>query len=160
MTLYIPIVDLSREGGRVTENGAVICDRPVPFHMVNEVWLCIPGSAYEGQFEDVEKILDYGLEDEICTEVAMPLTPAAKDMRGHRSLERILELLCDLPSSPHDGTKIAIINQLSEYFGVDWTTTMRLTPTQSSLSFYIQLHLSKQEQAEIETSDSDCVHGA
>ena len=99
----------------------MICDRTVPFHTVKEVWLCIPGSAYAGEFEDIEKILDYGLEDEICTEVARPLTPAAKDMRGHRSLDRILELLCDLPSSSHDGTKAAIINQLSEYFGAEWS---------------------------------------
>ena len=149
----------------MTENGAVICDRIVPFHMVKEVWLCIPGSAYEVEFEDIEKILDYGLEDEICTEVARPLTPAAKDMRGHRSLDRILKLLCDLPSSSRDGTKAAIINQLSEYLEqtgrrLTWTTTMRLTTTQSSLSFYIHLHLSKQGQAEIETLGSDCVHGA
>ncbi|CAE7705382.1 unnamed protein product [Symbiodinium sp. KB8] len=78
VTLYIPIQDLAREGGRVTDNGAVICDRTIPFHL---------------------------------------------DMRGHRSLTRILELLCDLPGSQLDGTKAVIVNNLSEYFGVNWEQT-------------------------------------
>ena len=123
VTLYIPIVDLVREGGRVTENGAVMCDRTVPFHMVKEMWLCIPGNNQSGGFEEVERILDYELEDEICTEVAKPITPAAYEMRCHRSLERILELLCELPSGPHEGMKAGIISHLSEYYGVDWSRT-------------------------------------
>ena len=123
VTLYVPIVDLVREGGRVTENGAVICERTVPFHMVKEMWLCIPGSAPYGKFEEIEKILDDELEDEICSEIEQPLTPAANEMHCHRTLERILELLCELPNGPHDGTKAGIISQLSEYFGVDWSQT-------------------------------------
>ena len=123
VTLYVPIVDLVREGGRVTENGAVICERTVPFHMVKELWLCIPGSAPYGKFEEIEKLLDYELEDEICSEVERPLTPAADEMHCQRTLERILELLCELPDGPHDGTKAGIISQLSEYFGVDWSQT-------------------------------------
>ncbi|OLP89189.1 hypothetical protein AK812_SmicGene29352 [Symbiodinium microadriaticum] len=123
VTLFVPIVDLVREGGRVTENGAVICERTVPFHMVKEMWLCIPGSAPYGKLEEIEKLLDYELEDEICTEIDKPLTPAADEMHCHRTLERILELLCELPNGPHDGTKAGIISQLSEYFGVDWSQT-------------------------------------
>ncbi|CAE6972851.1 unnamed protein product [Symbiodinium sp. KB8] len=96
VTLYVPIVDLTREGGRV---------------------------APYGEFEEIEKLLDYELEDEICTEVAEPLTPAANDMHCHRTLERILELLCELPDGPRDGTKAGITHQLSEYFGVDWSQT-------------------------------------
>ena len=42
-------------------------------------------------------------------------------MRGQRTLDRILELLCDLPSSVHDGTKEALINQLFEYVGAEWS---------------------------------------
>ena len=123
VTLYIPIVDLVREGGKVTESGAIMCDRTVPFYMVKEMWLCIPGNNQSGSFEEVEKILDYELEDEICTDIARPMTPAAHEMRCHRNLERILELLCELPSGPHEGTKAEIISQLSEYYGVDWSQT-------------------------------------
>ena len=123
VTLYIPIIDLVSEGGRVTENGAVMCDRPIPFHMVKEMWLCIPGGNQSGGFQEVEKILDYELEDEICTEIAGPMTPAAYDMREHRRLERILELLCELPSGPHENMKAGINSHLSEYYGVDWSQT-------------------------------------
>ena len=123
VTLYIKIVDLIREGGRVTENGAVMCDRPIPFHMVKEMWLCILGNNQSGGFQEIEKILDYTLEDEICTEIADPMTPAAYEMRDHRRLERILELLCDLPRGPHENMKAEIISHLSEYFGVDWSQT-------------------------------------
>ena len=123
VTLYIPIVDLIREGGKVTESGAIMCDRTVPFYMVREMWMCIPGNNQSYGYEEVEKILDYELEDEICTDIARPLTPAAKEMRSHRNLERLLELLCDLPSGPHEGTKADIISRLSEYYGVDWSQT-------------------------------------
>ena len=58
MTLYIPTHDLTREGGRVTENGAVMCERTIPFYMIKEIWLCIPGNARDGDFEQIEKILD------------------------------------------------------------------------------------------------------
>ena len=92
--------------------------------MVKEMWLCIPGNAQYGSFEEIEKILDYELEDEICTEVEVPHTPAADELHCQRTLERILELLCDLPDgTPHDGTKAEIVSELSEYFGVDWSQT-------------------------------------
>ena len=87
------------------------------------MWLCIPGSAPYGQFEEIEKLLDYELEDEICTEVERPLTPAADQMHCQRTLERVLDLLCEFPNGPHDGTKAGIISQNSEYFGVDWSAT-------------------------------------
>ena len=100
-----------------------MCDRPIPFHMVKEMWLCIPGRNQSGGFQAIEKILDYTLEDEICTEIDDPMTPAAYEMRDHRRLERILELLCDLPRGPHENMKAEIISHLSEYFGVDWSQT-------------------------------------
>ena len=58
VTLYIPIIDLIREGGRVTESGASMCDRTLPFYLVKEMWLCIPGNDQSGGFQEVEKILD------------------------------------------------------------------------------------------------------
>ena len=109
VTLYIPIIDLIREGGRVTESGAIKCDRTVPFHLVKEMWLGIPGNDQSGSYQEVEKILDYELEDEICTDFERPLTPAAKEMRSYRNLERLLELLCGVPSGPHDGMKADIV---------------------------------------------------
>ena len=85
VTLYIPIIDLIREGGRVTESRAIMCDRTVPFYLVKEMWLCLPGNDQSGGYQEVEKILDYELEDEICTDFERPLTPAAKEMRSYRS---------------------------------------------------------------------------
>ncbi|CAE7894835.1 unnamed protein product [Symbiodinium sp. KB8] len=44
-------------------------------------------------------------------------------MHCQRTLERVLDLLCEFPNGPHDGTKAGIISQNSEYFGVDWSAT-------------------------------------
>ena len=117
VTLYIPIIDLIRER-RLTESGAIMCDRTVPFYLVKEMWLCIPGNDQSGGYQEMEKILDYELEDEICTDFERPLTPAAKEMRSYRSLERILELLCEMPSGPHDGSRVIskVTPVLSSYY--------------------------------------------
>ena len=120
VTLHIPIVDLIREGGKVTESGVIMCDRTVPFYLVKEMWLCIPGNDRGDGYQEVEKILDYELEDEICTDWQRPLTPAGEEMRSCRSLERLLDLLCEMPSGPHDGMKADIVSRLSEYYGADW----------------------------------------
>ncbi|OLP75894.1 hypothetical protein AK812_SmicGene44242 [Symbiodinium microadriaticum] len=123
VTLYIPIIDLVRAGGRVTESGAIMCDRTLPFYLVKEMWLCIPGNDQSGGFRQVEKILDYELEDKICTDYDRPLTQTAKEMYSYRNLERLLELLCEMPSGPHDGMKAEIVSRRSEYYGADWSET-------------------------------------
>ena len=69
VTLYIPIIDLIRVGGKVSESGVILCSRTVPFHLVKEVWLCLPDTARGRTFDQVEKILDYELEDKIFVEV-------------------------------------------------------------------------------------------
>ena len=84
--------------------------------MVREMWLCIPGNNQSYGFEEVEQVLDYELEDEICTDYARPMTPAAEEMRSRRNLKRLLELLCDLSSGPHENTRTEVISRLSEYY--------------------------------------------
>ncbi|CAE7243178.1 unnamed protein product [Symbiodinium sp. KB8] len=68
VTLCIPVVDLIRAGGKVTESGVIMCERTIPFLLVKEIWLCIPDLTRRNVYEQVEKILDYELEDEICTD--------------------------------------------------------------------------------------------
>ena len=73
--LYILVVDLIRAGGNVTGSGVIMCAGTVPFSLVKEIWLCIPDTNRRNVYEQVEKILDYELEDEICTDWQRPLTP-------------------------------------------------------------------------------------
>ena len=127
VTLFIPIVDLIREGGKVTESGVIMRERTIPFYLVKEVWLCIPYTDRCIPYTDrrhgneiVEKILDYELEDEICTTWQRPLTPVADTMHAYRSLDRLLNLLCEMPGGPHDGMEAGIVARLSEYCGADW----------------------------------------
>ena len=66
VVLYVPIADLVRQGGKITEIGIIVANRPIPFKFVKEVWLCIPGVNSRRRCEEVEKTLDYELEDEVC----------------------------------------------------------------------------------------------
>ncbi|CAE7932355.1 hypothetical protein AK812_SmicGene23343 [Symbiodinium microadriaticum] len=120
VTLYVPIVDLVRAGGKLTKSGVIMCDRPIPFHLVKEVWLGVPDSDRRKIIDQVEKILDYEREDEICVDWQRPLTPVAKTMESYRSLEGLLHLLCEMPDGPHDTMRVNYVSRLSEYCGVDW----------------------------------------
>ena len=118
VTLYIPTIDLIRAGGKVTESGVILCSRPIPFRLVKEVWICLPSSERGQPFEQVEKILDYELEDELCMEVKR--TPVPDSMKSYRTLARLLQLLCDMQSGPHDAMRETYINRLSENCGASW----------------------------------------
>ena len=45
VVLYVPSTDLIRQGGRITDSGNIIVNRPVPFRLVKEVWFCVPEGA-------------------------------------------------------------------------------------------------------------------
>ena len=135
-----------------------MCDRPIPFHMVKEMWLCVPGNNQSGGFQEIEKILDYTLEDEICTEIADPMTPAAYEMRDHRRLERILELLCEFAK------RTTREHESGDHFPIGHKQTgmctMHTSAKQSNSSSFTRRQSWKQGQAEIGTSDSEYAHGA
>ena len=63
--LYIPSMDLVRQGGSITDSGNIIVSRPVPFNLVKEAWFCVPKDNDRRGFELVEKIMDERLEDEL-----------------------------------------------------------------------------------------------
>ena len=117
VTLYVPILDIIREG-KVTESGVIICSRTIPFRLVKELWVCLPDVKHHRSFEYVEKILDYELEDEFCPEYIR--SPVAKSMRSYRALERLMGLLCDMPSGPHDAARQEYVSRLADYCGVPW----------------------------------------
>ena len=83
----------------MTESGVIMCERTIPFYLVKEIWLCTPDTERRHGYEQVEKILDYELEDGICTDWQRPLTPVAETMHSHRSLERLLNFLCEMPGT-------------------------------------------------------------
>ena len=113
MVLYVSIRDLVRQGGRLTESGIVIVNRAIPFRRVREAWLGIPDVIHRWKFEEVEKVLDYELEDEEC--MSVPKSPIASEYESSRTLERLMVLLCDLPYGPHDATKERYVQRLADF---------------------------------------------
>ena len=120
VVLYVPIIDIVRAGGRITESGIIVCSNPIPFRFVKEVWLCVPNDRHRRKFDLTEKILDYELEDEICTKYSA--SPIAKEFAPYRTTERLMELLCEMPNGPHDATKEEYVARLGDYSGIDWRT--------------------------------------
>ena len=110
VTLYVPILDIIREGGKVTESGVIICSRPVPFRLVNEVWVCLPDVRQRQGFDHVEKILDYELEDELCVEhIKSPASRSIAMFLGTKSIgtatKTFLQGSHRFPPHPHFTTK-------------------------------------------------------
>ena len=113
VVLYVPIRDLLRQGGKVTESGIVIVSRAVPFRLVKEVCLRIPDVNHRYKFEIVEKILDHELEYEVC--MTFSESPIASNYQSSRTPERLMTLLCELPNGPHDATKERHVRRLAEF---------------------------------------------
>ncbi|CAE7949678.1 unnamed protein product [Symbiodinium sp. KB8] len=120
VVLYVPIIDIVIAGGRITESGIIVCSNPIPFRFVKEAWLCVPNDRHRYRFDLVEKILDYELEDEICTKFSA--SPIAKEFTPHRTIERLMELLWEMPTGPHGAAKEEFVARLGDYSGVDWRT--------------------------------------
>ncbi|CAE7444742.1 unnamed protein product, partial [Symbiodinium sp. KB8] len=106
-------IEDSASGGRLTESGIVIVNRAIPFRRVREAWLGIPDVIHRWKFEEVEKVLDYELEDEEC--MSVPKSPIASEYESSRTLERLMVLLCDLPYGPHDATKERYVQRLADF---------------------------------------------
>ena len=71
MTLYVPSVDLVRQGAHLSESGVFLGERTLPRKLVKEAWFCVPVGPYPGhswKFDIIDKILDYSLEDEVVQE--------------------------------------------------------------------------------------------
>ena len=82
VVLYVPSTDLIRQGGRITDSGNIIVNRPVPFRLVKEVWFCVPEGNSEGKYEILEKIMDESLEDELVLDYkASPIFDGYKRYR-------------------------------------------------------------------------------
>ena len=103
----------------MTESGIIIANRPIPFRFVREIWLCIPDVTHRRRFAEVEKILDYELEDEVC--INYHKSPIAYTFKGYRKLERLMVFICDLPHGPHDAIKERYISRLAVTWQNIWT---------------------------------------
>eukprot|EP00439_Symbiodinium_sp_Y106_P046467 s5635_g5.t3 len=122
VVIYVPIIDVIRAGGKVTESGSFLCSNTIHFRFVKEVWLCVPNDRHRSRYDIVEKILDYELEDEICTEYHP--SPIAIEFSKYRTVERLMQLLCEMPNGPHDATKEEYVARLGDYCGVDWRSCL------------------------------------
>ena len=145
----------------MTQSGVIMCERTVPFSLVKEIWLCVPGSDRRNVYEQVEKILDSELEDEICTDWQRPLTPVAEKMKSCRS--HVCSATCQMDLMI--AMKADIVARLSEYCGadwneVDWHTTRTSTSMPSTFSSFILLPQGMQERVATRASGSDSAHGA
>ena len=109
--LYIPTVDLVRLQGRITDSGNIIVNRPVPFSLVKEVWFCIPKDNDRRGFELIEKIMDERLEDELVLEYQA--SPILREFRKMKTPARLMQLLCEVPSGPHNAEKEKLLRNLA-----------------------------------------------
>ena len=72
VVLYVPINELVRMGGRITDSSNILLSRNVPFSLVKEVWFCAPNQNDNHSFEYVEKIYD----EELVYEMVLSYKPS------------------------------------------------------------------------------------
>ena len=111
VVLHVPVLDLVRLQGRVTDSGNIIVSRPVPFSLVKEVWFCIPKDTDRKGFDHIEKIMDGDLEDEMALEYQA--SPILHDFKKMKTPARLMQLLCDMPSGPHNAEKERLLRELA-----------------------------------------------
>ena len=111
VVLHIPVLDLVRLQGRITDSGNIIVNRPVPFSLVKEVWFCIPKDTDRRGFDHIEKIMDGDLEDEMALEYQA--SPILHEFKKMKTPARLMQLLCDMPSGPHNAEKERLLRELA-----------------------------------------------
>ena len=109
--LYITTVDLVRLQGRITDSSNIIVNRPVPFSLVKEVWFCVPKDNDRRGFELIEKIMDERLEDELVLECQA--SPILREFRKMKTPARLMQLLCEMPSGPHNAEKEKLLRNFA-----------------------------------------------
>ena len=111
VVLYIPTVDLVRLQGRITDSGNITVNRPVPFSLVKEVWFCTPKDNDRRGFDHIEKIMDENLEDEMV--LGYQASPILRRFKKMKTPVRLMQLLCDMPSGPHNAEKERLLRELA-----------------------------------------------
>ena len=112
VVFYIPTVDLVRLQGRITDSGNIIVNRPVPFSLVKEVWFCVPKDNDRRGFDHIEKIMGEDLEDEMALEYQA--SPILREFKKMKTPARLRQLLCDMPSGPHNPEKERLLRELQQ----------------------------------------------
>ena len=111
VVLYVPSTDLIRQGGRITDSGNIIVNRPVPFRFVKEVWFCVPEGNTEGKYEILEKIMDESLEDELVLDYKA--SPILDGYRRYRTPAHVMTILCEMQTGPHQAEKERLLRALA-----------------------------------------------
>ena len=104
-------MDLVRLQGRITDSGNIIVNRPVPFSLVKEVWFCVPKDNDRRGFDHIEKIMGEDLEDEMALEYQA--SPILREFKKMKTPARLMQLLCDMPSGPHNADKERLLRELA-----------------------------------------------
>ena len=76
-----------------------------------EIWFCIPKDNDRRGFELIEKIMDERLEDEMVLEYQA--SPILREFRKMKTPARLMQLLCDMPSGPHNAEKEKLLSNLA-----------------------------------------------
>ena len=111
VVLYAPSTDLLRQGGRITDSGNIIVNRPVPFRLVKEVWFCVPEGDIEGNCEILEKIMDESLEDELVLDYKA--SPILDGYKRYWTPAHVMTILCEMPTGPHQAEKERLLRELA-----------------------------------------------
>ena len=136
VVLHVPVLDLVRLQGRITDSGNIIVSRPVPFSLVKEVWFCIPKDTDRKTFDHIEKVMDGDLEDEMALEYQA--SPILHDFKKMKTPARMMQLLCDMPSGPHNAEKERLLRELAATIDYHHEDARRLHYLKEAANFMIK----------------------
>ena len=136
VVLHVPALDLVRLQGRITDSGNIMVNRPVPFSLVKEVWFCIPKDTDRKTFDHIEKVMDGDLEDEMALEYQA--SPILRDFKKMKTPARMMQLLCDMPSGPHNAEKERLPRELAATIDYYHEDARRLHYLKEAANFMIK----------------------
>ena len=129
-------MDLVRLQGRITDSGNIIVNRPVPFSLVKEVWFCVSKDNDRRGFELIEKIMDERLEDELVLEYQA--SPILREFKKMKTPARLMQLLCEMPSGPHNAEKEKLLRNLAAAVDYHVEDTRRYHHMKEAVIFVIK----------------------
>ena len=112
VVFYIPTMDLAKLQGRITDSGNIIVNRAFqPREGGLVLHTGIPTDNDRRGFDHIEKIMDEDLEDEMALEYQA--SPMLREFKKMKTPSRLMQLLCDMPSGPHNAEKERLLRELA-----------------------------------------------
>ena len=131
-----PSQDLVRQGGRITDSGAILVSRPVPFKLVKEACLLVPSSRDHRSFELIEKI--YVKSWKTNSSWTTIRHRSSVNSGKERKPATIMNMLCDMPEGPHTAGKERLLRALAQAVSYHHEDTRRHRYMKEGIIFLIK----------------------